>query len=231
MATEAYLGVTCHFLGEVWEVKSLSLTTMLLEERHTAANTADWLEETTAKCQIPFSKVKAVVHDNGANVVAVARILKETHRWASVRCSGHTLNLVVQSTLKNNKTIPNCVDSARCLVEHFKRSEPACTKLKEKQQQMGMPPLMLIQGVSTWWNSTYHMLSRLLDQRWTVTAALSDPAANPRAKHHYLDLKPEQWDLSEELTQVLGSFEGATEFLSGEQYVTLSALPQLVQKT
>lgn len=94
---------------------------------------------------------------------------------------------------------------------------------------MGKPPLMLIQDVSTRWNSTYHMLSRLLAQRWPVTAALSDPAVTPRGKHHYLDLKPEQWNISEELTQVLGPFEGATEFLSGEQYVTLSALPQLVQ--
>lgn len=75
MATEAYLGVTCHFLGEDWEMKSFSLTTMPLEERHTAANIADWLEETTAKFEIPFEKVKAVVHDNGANVVAAAKIL------------------------------------------------------------------------------------------------------------------------------------------------------------
>ncbi|XP_077065670.1 E3 SUMO-protein ligase ZBED1-like [Siphateles boraxobius] len=229
VATEAYLGVTSHFLGEDWEMKSLSLTTMPLEERHTAANIADWLEETTAKFEIPLEKVKAVVHDNGANVVAAARILRERHGCASVRCAGHTLNLAVQSTLKNNKTIASCVGSARCLVEHFKKSELACTKLKEKQHQMGKPPLMLLQDVSTRWNSTYHMLSRLLEQRWPVTAALSDPAVNPRGKHHYLDLKPEQWHISEELTQVLGPFEGATEFLSGEKYVTLSALPQLVQ--
>lgn len=65
------------------------------------------------------------------------------------------------------------------------------------------------------------MLSRLLGQRWPVTVALSDPAVNPRSKHHYLDLKPEQWNLSEELTQVPWPFDGATEFLSGEQYVTL----------
>lgn len=199
VATEAYLGVTCHFLGEDWEMKSLSLTTMPLEERYTAANIADWLEETTAKFEIPLKKVKAVVHDNGANVVAAAKILRERHGWASVRCAGHTLNLVVQSTLKS-KTIASCVGSARCLVEHFKKSELACTKLKEKQQQMGKPPLMLIQDVSTQWNITYHMLSRLLEQGWPVTTALSDPAVNPRGKHHYLDLKPEQWHISEELT-------------------------------
>ncbi|XP_037118152.1 E3 SUMO-protein ligase ZBED1-like [Syngnathus acus] len=225
VTAEAFLGVTCHFLGEDWEMKSLYLTTTRLEERHSAADIADWLEETAAKFNIPLRKVRAVVHDNEANVAGAAGILTERHGWTSVMCSGHTLNLVVESTLKNKEAIANCVDSARCLVEHFQRSELACTKLKEKQQQMGMPPQTLIQDVSSRWNSTYHMLSRLLGQRWPVTAALSDPAVT---KQHHRDLDPEQWNLSEELTQVLGPFEGATEFLSGEQYVTLSALPQLV---
>ncbi|KAK0134110.1 Zinc finger BED domain-containing protein 1 [Merluccius polli] len=220
VATEAYLGVTCHFLGEDWEMKSLSLTTMPLEERHTAANIADWLEETTAKFQIPFEKVKAVVHDNGANVVAAARILRERHGWASVRCAGHTLNLVVQSTLKNNKTIASCVGSARCLVEHFKKSELACTKLKEKQQHQKATT-----DVDT--GCQYPVEQHISHAIKTPGTAMAP--VNPRGKHHYLDLKPEQWNISEELTQVLGPFEGATEFLSGEQYVTLSALPQLVQ--
>lgn len=71
------------------------------------------------------------------------------------------------------------------------------------------------------------MLSGLLEQRWPVTAALSDPTVTSRVKHH-LDLKPDQWALMEELIQVLAPFESATVFLSGQQYVTLSALPQLI---
>ena len=47
---------------------------------------------------------------------------------------------------------------------------------------------------------------------------------------HYLDLKPEQWKLIEELNQILEPFESAKVFLSGQQYVTLSALPHLVHK-
>lgn len=79
------------------------------------------------------------------------------------------------------------------------------------------------------WNSTYQMLSRLLEQRWLMTATLSDPAVTQRGKH-YLDLKPEQWILIEGLSQVLEPFEAATVFLSGQLYVTLSALPKLVHK-
>ena len=44
IATEAYLGVTCHFITEDWELTSYSLTMMPLEERHTAENIAGWLE-------------------------------------------------------------------------------------------------------------------------------------------------------------------------------------------
>lgn len=137
-----------------------------------------------------------------------------------MRCAGHTLNLVVQSSLKIQQGISKCVAAVRCLVKHFKKSELACTKLKEKQKQMGTETNMLVQYVCTRWNSTYQMLSRLLEQRWPVTARLSDPVVTQRGKH-YLDLKPEQWNLIEELSQVLEPFEAATVFLSGQQYITL----------
>ncbi|XP_065111079.2 E3 SUMO-protein ligase ZBED1-like [Paramisgurnus dabryanus] len=94
---------------------------------------------------------------------------------------------------------------------------------------MGTKTNMLVQDVCTRWNNTYQMLSRLLEQRWLETAALSDPAVTQKGKH-YLDLKPEQWNLIGELSQVLEPFEAATVFLSGQHYVTLSALPQLVHK-
>ena len=94
---------------------------------------------------------------------------------------------------------------------------------------MGAETNMLVQDVCTSWNSTYQMLSRLLEQRCPVTATFSDPAVTQRGKH-YLDLKPEQWNLIEELSQDLEPFEAATVFLRGQQYVTLSAFPQLVHK-
>ncbi|KAJ8355159.1 hypothetical protein AAFF_G00089660 [Aldrovandia affinis] len=50
------------------------------------------------------------------------------------------------------------------------------------------------------------------------------------AKKRYLDLKSEQWwSLLEELEQALRPFECATTFISGETYVTVSALPPLIK--
>lgn len=72
-------------------MKSHSLTRMPLEERHTAANIAEWLEDANGIFDISPQKIKTVVHDNGVNIVAAIKILAEKHGWASVRCAGHTL--------------------------------------------------------------------------------------------------------------------------------------------
>ncbi|KAK7912576.1 hypothetical protein WMY93_012787 [Mugilogobius chulae] len=93
---------------------------------------------------------------------------------------------------------------------------------------MGTPDHSLIQDVSVRWNSSLHMISRLLEQRWPITATLSDPEITQRGKR-FLDLKGEQWSLLEELEQVLKPYECATVYLSGQSYVTVSAVPLLVK--
>lgn len=227
VATEAYLGITCHYITDDWDMQSFCLTTMPLHDRHTASNIAEWLEQAVARFEIPPSKIIAIVHDNGANIVAAANILEEKHGWSSVRCTGHTLQLVINTALKH-PSIEKAVGAARCLVEHFKKSELASSKLREKQQQMATPEHSLVQDISTRWNSTFYMISRLLEQRWPVTATLSDSSVTQRGKR-YLDLKPDQWSLLEELSTVLKPFECVTVFMSGQKYATISAIPPLVK--
>ncbi|CAJ1087268.1 E3 SUMO-protein ligase ZBED1-like [Xyrichtys novacula] len=132
VATEAYLGITCHYI--------------------------DWLEEVVAKYEIPVTRVAAIVHDNGANIVGAARLLEEKHGWMSVRCTSHTLQLVVNTAIKAHQSTERALGAAR-----------------------------------------------------------------------YLDLKPDQWSLLEELLKALKRFEVATVFMSGQNYVTISAVPTLVR--
>lgn len=119
IATEAYLGVTCHFINEDWELTSYNLTTMPLEDRHTAENIATWVEKAAEKFEISMDNVTVVVHDNAANVVAALRILEEKHGISSVRCAGRTLQLVVNHALRDPQ-ISKTLRAAKCLVEHFK---------------------------------------------------------------------------------------------------------------
>lgn len=74
LTIEAYMGVMCHHLN-YWKMVSCCLTTPL-EERHIAANNAEWIE-VIAKFNIPLQKIRAIAHDNGANVVAAVKILHE----------------------------------------------------------------------------------------------------------------------------------------------------------
>lgn len=130
IATEAYLGITYHFKNNDWELISYCLTTMSLEERHTAENITSWIETAIEKFGIPASKIQAFVH-NAAHVVAALKLLEERHGISSIRCAGHTLQLVVNHALKNPQ-ITKAIGAAMSLVEHFKNSEIASSKLKTK---------------------------------------------------------------------------------------------------
>ncbi|KAL3980185.1 desumoylating isopeptidase 1 [Sarotherodon galilaeus] len=146
------------------------------------------------------------------NIVAALHILKEKFGVVSYRCAGHTLQLVVNHALKDPK-IDKALSAARGLVKHIRKSEPASTKLKQKQKQMGTAEHKLIQDVAVRWNSSYYMIERLLEQRWPVVATLSDPKVTQCGKQ-YLDLKSDQWILLDELKEVLKPYEQATNVLS-----------------
>ncbi|CAM4592120.1 unnamed protein product [Leuciscus chuanchicus] len=212
LVTEAYLGVTSHFIDDSWDLVSFNLTTLPVEERHTAENIASWLENVAEKFDISFENVLAIVHDNARNIVAALRILEERFGVVSHRCAGHTLQLVVNHAMVN-PVINKALSATRCLVKHIKKSEPATTKLKLKQKQMGTVEHKRIQDVAVRWNSSYYMIEHLLEQRWPVVATLSDPEITQRGKH-YLDLKNDLWILLEELEEVLKLYEQATVFLS-----------------
>lgn len=70
--------------------------------------------------------------DDGANLVAAAKILKEKHGRASMQSAGHILNLVGNRFLEGHQVIS--VSAARCLGEDFKDAELAC-KFKERWER------------------------------------------------------------------------------------------------
>ena len=85
---------------------------------------------------------------------------------------------------------------------------------------MEMKSFKVIQMGSTRWKS-YHMLERLDYLKWPITAVLSNPSVTT-ASYHYLDLKPEQWDLRKQLIPVVKPFDVATTCLSFEENVSVS---------
>lgn len=152
---------------------------MPLEERHTAGNIASWVELVAEKLDISLQdNVLAIGHDSAANVVAAIRILQDKHVVASHHCASHTLQLVVNHALEKNPMIDKTLGAARCLVKHFKKSELASSKLKQKQKQWGTAEHTLIPDVPVRWNSSYYMVNQLLEQWRPVVATPFRPRSH-----------------------------------------------------
>lgn len=65
------------------------------------------------------------------------------------------------------------------------------------------------------------MIDQLLEQRWPISAVLSESDITDTGKR-YLDLKADDWIMLEALKAVLQPFKAATQFLNGDLYVPLS---------
>ncbi|XP_051935570.1 E3 SUMO-protein ligase ZBED1-like [Hippocampus zosterae] len=205
--TTSYMSVTCHF------VENFKLVTCLLDcfefsERHTSENLAEELLKVAKEWNVE-NKVVCCVSDNAANITKAIKSLKWTHH----PCLAHTLNLVVRDALKVMKPT---VDKVKGIVEFFHRSTTATQKLKSTQQQMGMPELKLKQECITRWNSTFHMLKRILESKDAVisTLAVINAPIDP--------LSQEEWEILQEACTVLEAFEQVTVEISADSYVTAS---------
>ena len=148
-------------------------------------------------CNTTIKRI-AIVHDNGANIVAAAKTLgggsidgtpsaalaKPCNWWSIMHWNTKALKkmLGLQDVLCNT-------------------GELACKELRQKQQRMGTTQPMLVYDVTTRWNCTM----------------LSDSAVTQRGKQ-YLGLKAIIWVL---LSTALKPFEFATVLISGGKYTSL----------
>ncbi|CAM4609835.1 unnamed protein product [Leuciscus chuanchicus] len=201
---EAYMTVTAHFIDADWKMNSVVLETKQMDEAHTGENVAVRLTQVADAYHIPPEKRVSVVTDNTANMVLSVELLKG-----------------IRSVARRGVEDPvsRTVAVARCLVGHFKKGHKAKTGLKKKQVQQKAPEHELIQDVATRWNSTCFML----EQRWPITAVLSDPNYTKRSDSSTLDMTTKQWNMAEDITDVLKPFITLTELLSEETNTSLSA--------
>ena len=125
LTTESYVTVTCHYVGDDWDLKTAVLETRSSDERHAAENIAAHLRAVTEEWR---------VHDK---VVAP--------------CFAHTLQLAINDGFKN-LNINRVVAACSKLISHFHHSTVASNALKIKQALQNLPTHKLIQYCRTRWN-------------------------------------------------------------------------------
>ncbi|CAG5046036.1 unnamed protein product [Parnassius apollo] len=204
----SFVSVTAHYLDNTYIMRSYLLDCFSFSDRHTAENLCQSLQAKIVEWKIQ-NKVVAVVSDNAANISAAIRM----GGWKHIRCFAHSVNLVVQSGLKD---IKNTVLKVKSIVEYFKSSSSALTKLKEIQQQMGLPELKLKQDVVTRWNSTHDMLNRFLTLKEAIISTVAILGTDLEM------LTPEDWKIVDLAIKILEIFYNVTVEMSSETQVTLS---------
>lgn len=122
------------------------------------------------------------------------------------------------------------VTSFRKIVTFFNKSAKGKSRLKALQKVS--QPLTVIADVATRWNSTHHMLRRLLELRPALQNFL-EYIQTSVGKEEFSDVKiarptGEMWFHIQCLDKLLVSFDGMTTLLSGETYATMPLiLPSL----
>ena len=217
-ANEVYTGVTFHTITCDWDLHHVTLENEELAEAHTADNLAEALKDVLDRWNLDSSNLSAITTDNASNIQkAVVDIL----HWKSLGCFGHTVNLCVKAGLKQQQ-VHTAVSRCARLVSYFRKSSRATHILTEKQEALGVKKHKLLQDVETRWNSTFDMVSRVIEQQAPICATLLDQKR--------MDLLPKdsEFKLLEELIVVLKPFKDVTEQMSAQKYVTISAVRPLL---
>nr|XP_046250116.1 zinc finger BED domain-containing protein 4-like isoform X1 [Scatophagus argus] len=217
---EAYLAVTCHYVDQdSHELHTSVLGVQHFSQKHTADNLAMVKRSLMEEWGIA-SKVRCLVTDAAANMISCARILQ----IRQTICIAHSINLIVKKSCDPIITLTDICNKTRQIVTYLRSSTTAKEKLAQIQQQLGTPVHKLINEVPTRWNSTYHMLERMTEQKEAVWVSLAS------LRHDITPLTPEEFDLIEEMLRVLSPFEQATRELSEEKRVSGSKVIPLIRK-
>ena len=142
--TQGYITITCHFISSNWELHSVVLDTLHVEVAHTAENISAELTGVTNEWGIT-DKIVCVVTDNANNIVAAVRL----NGWKHTPCFAHTLNLVVDDSIKGDSQLAQIQKKCRNIVSYFHRSSKANDKLTSIQNRLKLDNHKLIQDVGT----------------------------------------------------------------------------------
>ncbi|XP_006888087.1 PREDICTED: zinc finger BED domain-containing protein 4 [Elephantulus edwardii] len=135
----------------------------------------------------------------------------------SVQCFSHTVNLIVNEAIKSQRMVQNLLSIARKICERVHRSPKAKEKLAELQREHKLPPHHLLQDVPSRWNTSFHMLERLIEQR----RAINEMAIECNFREL---ISCDQWEVMQSVCHALKPFDAA----SREMSTHVSALSQVI---
>lgn len=138
-----------------------------------------------------------------------------------VACFAHCLHNSVTKALNKRESLCDLVERCHNLVKFFHCSTKMAAGLEAQQQQIDPEAcaVVVVTDVVTRWNSTLHMMDRLLRLRMAIDLFLDELGESDkptRDKLKPLMLKQIDWDIIAELVKVLRIIENMTLIFSSE---------------
>uniref|UniRef100_A0A3B3Q6P6 HAT C-terminal dimerisation domain-containing protein n=1 Tax=Paramormyrops kingsleyae TaxID=1676925 RepID=A0A3B3Q6P6_9TELE len=212
ISNDNYLGVTARIIDCDWKLTSFALTVLKSVTRHYSDACAEQFLTVADDWGIQ-EKVTTVRTDSARNMVAVARKLPFHH----MPCAAHILQRTITVCLSDSG-FADTMTKCRKIVAHFKHSPANTEELHQQQISLGQQKDQLIQDVSTRWNSSLDMITRLLRNEEAVKTTLA------QQKHKLVMLTASEWDKLHKLQNLLEPCKYVTELLGGEAYVSCSVV-------
>lgn len=213
-----FISLTAHGINANFEYKNYCLEVMPFDgAQHSGINIASNLHKAVHDWSIQ-DRVRAVVTDNAANMGVAIREIQKTCDVVPIKCLAHSLQLVIKASLFKDGKVNEMITKARSIIGHFSHSTSSSKILTEMQDAHNIPNHVLIQDISTRWDSTLEALRRLLEQRVAIQACL------PRIKCK-VELTTEEWVMMEEVVNILRYFAEATKSISKATATLSDAIP------
>ncbi|XP_004438053.1 PREDICTED: zinc finger BED domain-containing protein 4 [Ceratotherium simum simum] len=139
---------------------------------------------------------------------------------SSVQCFSHTVNLIVSEAIKSQRMVQNLLSIARKICERVHRSPKAKEKLAELQKEYELPQHHLIQDVPSKWNTSFHMLERLIEQKRAINEMSIE--CNFREL-----ISCDQWEVMQSVCHALKPFDAASREMSTHMSTLSQVIPMI----
>jgi zinc finger BED domain-containing protein 1 (E3 SUMO-protein ligase ZBED1) len=227
-AKHGYLGVTATWITPNFEIKDVMLEINYVPSPHSSEVVANELYKCIKNWNLE-SRVISITTDNGSNMVSMFPLLNRKSGCENIQrlpCTAHTIQLAIGKGLAPAEIL---VARAKRLIRFFQYQKQV-ERLEQVQRKLGYVDIMrCIQDVSTRWNSSYYAWDRLFFLKDAIIQLQADlcTSTDRESKKNGSKLKrillsDEEWDLLDQLVDLLMPFENATREFSGNTYITLS---------
>ena len=211
----SYMGITCHWIDDDWNIQKRIIAFRVFEDRHTAINIYRLIRQVLEEyCLV--EKVFSIGFDNAAantaSIEDLEKLCKPTFggEFFHVRCACHVLNLSVQEGLQ---TLNVFLDPIKIAIQYLWRHPQIIKDWCRFCKQNGKRPRRFSRDVPTRWNSTYELLNQSFEYKDLLYAFISTNVPQ-------LELLPQHWNICQRILDCLKVFNDATYTLSGVYYPT-----------